>query len=107
MMMGFSVDNDDSYGSDNDDDDCGDDNDDDCGSGGNDDDISSHDDDDHDCGLVWSGLFGFFGISTLVDYWMSNPFLYKETVLFQTIQFSMSTQFNYQKHFYFSLIKQF
>ena len=29
---------------------------------------------------------------------------------FQTIQFSMSTQFNYQKHFYFklfSLVKQF
>ena len=33
---------------------------------------------------------------------MPNPFLQK-TTLFQTIQFSMSTQFNYQKHFYFKL----
>ena len=30
-----------------------------------------------------------------------NPFLYKYSVLFQTIQFSMSKQFNCQKHFYF------
>ena len=49
-------------------------------------------------------LFGFYGISTFVGYLMSNPFLYKLTVLFQTIQF------NSQKHFYFklfSLVKQF
>ena len=39
--------------------------------------------------LVW-----FDGISTLVGYLMSNPFLYIETVLFQAIQFSVSTQFS-------------
>ena len=41
---------------------------------------------------------------------MPNPFLYKQSVLFQTIQFSMITQFNYQKRFYFKLfclVKQF
>ena len=55
-------------------------------------------------------VFGFYGISTIVDYLMPNPFLYKLTVLFQTIQFSIITQFNCQKHFYFklfSLVKQF
>ena len=31
-------------------------------------------------------IFGFYGISTIVDYLMPNPFLYKQTVLFQTIQ---------------------
>ena len=54
--------------------------------------------------VVW--LFGFYGISTFVGYLMPNPFLY----LVQTIQFSISTQFNGQKHFYFklyNLIKQF
>ena len=39
-------------------------------------------------------LFGFYGISMFVGYLMPNPFLYKETVLFQAIQFSISTQFN-------------
>ena len=29
------------------------------------------------------------------------PFLYKESILFQAIQFNLSTQFNSQKHFYF------
>ena len=29
---------------------------------------------------------------------MPNPFLHKWTVLFQTVQFSISTQFNCQKH---------
>ena len=38
-------------------------------------------------------LVGFYGISTFVDYLMPNPFLCKLSVLFQTIQFSMSTQF--------------
>ena len=41
---------------------------------------------------------------------MPNPILCKWSVLFQTIQFSMSTQFNCEKHFYFklfSLVKQF
>ena len=56
-------------------------------------------------------LFGFYGISTFVGYFLTpNPFLYKKSVLFQTIQFSMSTQFNCQKRYYFklfSLVKQF
>ena len=46
-------------------------------------------------------LVGFYSISTIVGYLKPNPFLNKLSVLFQTIQFSMSTQFNYQKHFYF------
>ena len=46
-------------------------------------------------------LVGFYGISTFEGYLMPNPFY----VLFQTIQFSMNTQFNYQKHFYFKLFK--
>ena len=53
---------------------------------------------------------GFYGISTFVGYLMPNPFAYKWTVQFQTIQFSISKQFNYKKHFYlkqFSLVKQF
>ena len=41
--------------------------------------------------VVW--LFGFYGISAFVAYLMPNPFLYKQSVLFQTIQFSISTQF--------------
>ena len=50
-------------------------------------------------------LVGFYGISTFVGYLTPNP-----SVLFQTIQFSMSTQFDCEKHFYFklfSLFKQF
>ena len=39
-------------------------------------------------GLVW-----FYGISNIEGYSMPNPFLYTKTVLFQTIQFSTSTQF--------------
>ena len=42
--------------------------------------------------LVWSGLV-FYSISTFLGYLTANPFLYKYSVLFQTIQFSMSTQF--------------
>ena len=42
--------------------------------------------------FVWFGLV--YGISTIVGYLMLNPFLYIETVLFQTIQFSISTQFS-------------
>ena len=41
-------------------------------------------------------LFGFYGISTIVDYLMPDPFLYIQTVLFQTIQFHQSTQFKCQ-----------
>ena len=38
------------------------------------------------------GLVGwFYGISTFVDYLTPNRFLYKKTVIFQTILFSMST----------------
>ena len=39
-------------------------------------------------GLVW-----FYGISFFEGYLTPNPFLCKLSVLFQTIQFSMSTQF--------------
>ena len=51
--------------------------------------------------FVW--LVGFYGISTVIGYLMPNPLLFKLSVQFQTIQFSMSTQFNFQKHFYFKL----
>ena len=57
-----------------------------------------------------AGCLGFYGISTFVGYLMLNPFLYKQSVLFQAIHFSISTQFNCQKYFYFklfSLVKQF
>ena len=53
---------------------------------------------------------GFIAYSTFRVYLMPNSFLYKQIVLFQTIQFNISTQFNCQKHFYFklfSLVKQF
>ena len=36
----------------------------------------------------------FHGISTIIGYSMPNPFLYIETVVFQTIQFSISAQFS-------------
>ena len=52
-------------------------------------------------------LVGFYGILIFKGYLIPNPFY---AVLFQTIQFSMSTEFNCQKHFYFmlfSLVKQF
>ena len=48
-------------------------------------------------------LFGFYGILTFVGYLIPNPFLWKWTVLFQTIQFCISTQFNCQKQLYFKL----
>ena len=57
-----------------------------------------------------SWLVGFYGTSTFLGYLTPNPFLYKLSVLFQTIQFRMSTQFDCQKHFYFKLfglVKQF
>ena len=53
--------------------------------------------------ILFVYLFGFYGISTFVSYSTPNPFLYKWTILFWTIQFSISTQFNRQKHFYFKL----
>ena len=42
-------------------------------------------------GLVW---FGFMAYQSLQVYLMPNPFLYILTVLFQTIQFSINTQFS-------------
>ena len=54
----------------------------------------------------WFGLVGFHGISTVVGYLTPNPFLCKLSVPFKIIQFSMSTQFNCPKHFYFKLFKQ-
>ena len=50
-------------------------------------------------------LVGFYGISTIVGYLTSNLFLCKLSFLFKTNQFSMSRQFNCQKH-YFKLLKQ-
>ena len=41
--------------------------------------------------LVW--LVWFYGISTIVGYLMQNSFLYIQTVLFWTIQFSIRTVF--------------
>ena len=55
-------------------------------------------------------LVGFYGILTFVGYLMPNPFLWKYSVLFQTVQFNMSSQFNCQKQFHFNQfrwIKQF
>ena len=49
--------------------------------------------------MVW--FVGFYGISTFIGYLTPNPFLCKWSVLFKTIQFSISTQFNGQKHFHF------
>ena len=61
-------------------------------------------------GLAWLGLVGSYDISTFAGYLMSNPFSYKWTVLFQTIQFIISTQLNCQKYSFFKLfssVKQF
>ena len=41
--------------------------------------------------LGW--LFGFYDISTFIGYLLPNPFLYILTVLFQTVQFSISIVF--------------
>ena len=38
-------------------------------------------------------LVGFYGISTFKGYLTPNPFLCKQAVLFQTIHFSIGTQF--------------
>ena len=40
------------------------------------------------------GLGWVYVISTIVGYLMAHPFLYIKTVLFQTIQFNIRTQFN-------------
>ena len=44
--------------------------------------------------VVW--LFGFYGISTFVGYLTPNLFSCKLSVLFQTIQFCISTQSKYK-----------
>ena len=54
-----------------------------------------------ECGFIW-----VYGISNIVGYLMPNPLLYKWTVLFQTIQFSISTQFKCQKLFFFKLVNK-
>ena len=56
---------------------------------------------------LWCWLVGVYGISNFVGYLTPNPFLCKSSVLFQTIRFSMSTQSNYQNHFYFKLFNLF
>ena len=48
--------------------------------------------------------FEFYGISTFLSYLMPNPFLYEKSVLFQTIQFRMSTQFNCQKSYFQAIL---
>ena len=45
--------------------------------------------------VTW--LFGFYGRSTFVGYLMPNPFLYKWSILFQAIQFSIQKQFHFKK----------
>ena len=59
--------------------------------------------------FIWNGwlvgwLFGFYGISTFVGYLMPNLFLCKYLVLFQTIQFSISTV-SLSKTFQFQAIR--
>ena len=43
---------------------------------------------------IWFGLIWFYSISTIVGYLMSNPYLYIQIVLFQTILFSIRMQFS-------------
>ena len=50
-------------------------------------------------------LVEFCGISTFVGYLTTNPFLCTYSVLFQTIQFSISIQFNCEKTFVFQAIQ--
>ena len=42
--------------------------------------------------MFFVSLFRFYEISTFVGYLMPNPFLYKKTVLFQTIQLSLTVK---------------
>ena len=56
--------------------------------------------------IIWTLIYvdgwfdGFYGISIFVGYLTPNPFLCKYSVLFKTIQFSINTQFNCQKHLF-------
>ena len=45
--------------------------------------------------MAQTGLVWFYGISIILGYLIPNPFLYISTVLFQTIQFSISTLFSF------------
>ena len=45
------------------------------------------------CWMFCRCILDFYGISACVGYLMPNPFLYIQTVLFQTIHFSISTHF--------------
>ena len=51
-------------------------------------------------------LVGFYGVSTFVGYFMPKQ-IFMQIVLFQAIQFCISTQFNCQNHFYFKLFSLF
>ena len=55
------------------------------------------------CSGLWGWLFGFYSI-TFVGYLMPYPF-YTNNVLFQKVQFSMSTQFKCKKKFLFQAIQ--
>ena len=46
--------------------------------------------------VVWFGLLWFYGITTIVGNLKPVPFLYIQTVIFQTIQFSISIIFGLQ-----------
>ena len=48
---------------------------------------------DNTCQTENNFLVGFYGISTFVGYLTLNQFLWKQSVLFDTIQFSMGKQF--------------
>ena len=50
-------------------------------------------------GLVW--FIGFYGISTFVGYFNAKSIFYVNNLFYlKTIQFSISTQFNCQKHLF-------
>ena len=73
-----------------------------------------HNDDDDDDDVVmfclFVCLFGFLWYIKLCRLFNAKSIFIQKTVLFQTIQFSISRQFDCQKHFYFklfSLVKQF
>ena len=56
-------------------------------------------------GWLVGWLVGFYGISTFVGYVMPNPFLLKQIVLFKTNQFSISKEINCKKIFLFHPIQ--
>ena len=54
---------------------------------------------------TWIGWLGFMAYQPCRLFNAKSIFM--QIVLFQTIQFNMSTQFNHQKHFYFKLFTLF